>query len=297
MSQSSVNYQFGGLSLTQSDKAAAKFVILPIPYEATTSYGTGTKHGPQAIIDASTNLELFDDELHQETGTLGIYTLPPFKPQVKNAQQMTENIYEFSKQEIQSNKTLISLGGEHSISLGLVKAFKEKHNDLSVLMIDAHADLRNSYEENTFSHACVARRITEIAPLVSIGTRSLSKKEADFIKETNHNIFWKKEALKDQKQIGNINSLLSKNIYISIDVDIFDPAIIPATGTPEPDGWSWSELTNFLKKIILSKNVVGLDIVELAPMSGYHAADFTIAKLIYRLMGYLALDKKQQPNR
>ena len=188
---------------------------------------------------------------------------------------------------------MITIGGEHSISSTLVRAHKEKYPSLSVLHLDAHADLRDSYHGQKLSHACVARRISEIAPLVSAGIRSVSKSEADYINEAGHKIFWGKEALSGSAKTAEINSLLSDTVYISLDIDILDPSIMPATGTPEPDGWTWSELTTFLKNIILTKKVVGFDVVELAPLAENIAPDFTVAKLIYRLMGYInATDKK-----
>lgn len=289
MKQPFPKYNFCGLEEEYSKKEKSHFYILPIPYEATTTYGHGTSLGPKAVIDASLNMETFDEELWQETYKLGIHTLPFLAPESTGPEQMNDELASYVYNEFDKDKILISLGGEHSISPGLVKAFKKRYPDLTVLHLDAHADLRDSYQGTPYSHACASRRILEHCPIISCGIRSLSIEESDFIKETGYKIFLGKEALDKQAEI---NSLLSGNIYISLDVDILDPSIMPSTGTPEPDGWTWQEITNFLKGIIQNKNIAGLDVVELAPIPGIPAPDFTIAKLIYRIMGYIAISKK-----
>lgn len=285
-------YNFCGLAEKYSQKEDSRFIILPIPYEATTTYGHGTGFGPKAIIDASLNMELYDEELMQETYKLGIHTLPFMEPVSSGPEDMMNELTNYVYKEINSHKegkVLFSLGGEHSISSGLVRAFKKKYPNLSILHLDAHADLRDSYQGTPYSHACACRRILEHCPVVSCGIRSLSQEEADFVRESGKKIFWGRESL---DKITKIISLLSDEIYITLDVDVLDPSVMPSTGTPEPDGWTWRELCNFLKEIIAKKNVVGIDIVELAPISGIPAPDFTIAKLIYRIMGYIAISKK-----
>lgn len=281
----SSHYNFCSLDRHFSDKEKSHFHILPIPYEATTTYRPGTRFGPQAILDASMNMELYDEELRQETYNFGIYTLPFIETKAGGPHQMVNALTRQSLRKIHENKVLISLGGEHSISIGLIKAFRKKYPDLSVLFLDAHADMRNTYQESQHGHACTARRIQEIVPIVLAGTRSLSAEEARFIKKNKMNIFWGRDALKKFKKI---NELLTDTVYISLDVDILDPSIMSATGTPEPNGWLWHELTGFLKSIISNKKIVGIDIVELSPVKDTPAPDFTVAKLIYRIMGYIS---------
>lgn len=279
---------FCGLPLSLSDKQSSRFTVLPLPFEATTTYRGGTKFGPNAIINASTHMELYDEELQQETCQQKIHTLPPLTTNLTDPAKMYDYISSTVTKLIDPNKILFTLGGEHSISPGLVKAHHNVFPNLSVLFLDAHADQRKEYEGSKHNHACAARRISEICPIVETGIRSLSLEEAEFIKETDKKIFWGKTALNKKNEILN---LLSDNVYISLDIDVMDPSVMPATGTPEPDGWLWQELTNFIKDIILSKKIVGIDIVELSPLPDNPAPDFTAAKLIYRLMGYMTKSK------
>lgn len=286
MEEAFPHHNFCGLDQPYRNKQKAHFTILPIPYEATTTYRPGARFGPQAIIDASLNMELYDEELHQETYKAGIHTLESL---TGGSENIINKLTKQALKEIQEDKILVSLGGEHSISVGLIRAFQKKYPKLSVLYLDAHADLRDTYQNSPYSHACVARRILENTPVVLAGIRSLSAEEAKFIKTEDQKIFWGKEALSNSKKI---NSLLTDAVYISLDVDIMDPSVMPATGTPEPNGWLWQELTGFLKNIILAKKLVGIDIVELSPIKDNPAPEFSIAKLIYRIMGYTSLAKK-----
>ncbi len=298
MSESFPEYNFCGLTKEYSNKEKSKFQILPVPYEATTSYGQGTILGPKAIIDASLYMETYDEELHQNTCDLGIHTLPTMDPIGSGPKDMFDalesRIYNEIKSYKNNNKFFIALGGEHSISPGIVKAFTKKYSDLTVLHFDAHADLRDSFHCTPYSHACAARRILEYCPVVSCGIRSLSKEEAQFAKDTDKKIFFYREAFDKIKQI---KSLLSDNVFITLDIDVLDPSIMPATGTPEPDGWLWRELCDFLKNIIQSKNIVGMDLLELAPIPGMNAPNFSTAKLLYRIMGYIAQSKQWIKNK
>lgn len=283
---------FFGLFAKDATIEKAHFIVQPIPYEATTSYGKGTKNGPSAIIDASTYLEIYDEELQQETINAGIFTLQPLSLNKLPPKTAYSKISEYASKHLSSNNTnriAISLGGEHSISAGLVKGYSQGNPNLSVLHLDAHADFRNFYKGSIHSHACAARRISDICPIVSCGVRSLSSEEANFIKETHQNVFAEKSALNNVDKILN---LLSDSVYISLDVDILDPSIMPSTGTPEPNGWQWNEICSFLHKIILNKNVIGLDVVEHSPIKELKAPDYTAAKLIYRIMGYVSKKNK-----
>ena len=282
---------FGFIEDFNSNYANSKTVILPVPYGGTVSYGKGAEKGPQSIIKASHHLELYDEELKKSTFKKGICTLQSLKSE-KTPQKMVQSIYDNSKKLIQDNKFIVILGGEHSISSGLAKALKEKYSDLSVLQLDAHADLRDKWyigEEgksklSKYSHACVMKRIREfVKKTVQVGIRSISEEE---IKESRKSsIFWAKDIHNNEKWHKKALNSLSKNVFITIDLDVFDPSIMPATGTPEPGGLTWYQVTNFLRKVFKKKNVVGFDAVELAPDSN-KSCDFTAAKLVYRLIGY-----------
>jgi agmatinase len=256
---------------------AAKFVILPVPYEKTTTYGKGTKHGPAAILAASRQIETFDEELLQETykkgscsvaGFLGLKSLPAAL-----------------KKTVKANKIPIIIGGEHSITPVVVSALGEKYKDLSVLQLDAHADLRNSYQGSNKSHACAMRRTLEICPVVQAGIRNISQEEYSYAK--NRGQLRKIHFAAKPISVNKILSQLSPHVYITIDVDVFDPSLVPGTGTPEPGGLFWYQVLDILREVCKKKKVAGLDVVELAPIKGLPASDFTAAKLIYRLMGYL----------
>ena len=254
------------------------FVIVPCPHEATTSYGRGTKKGPAAILRALREVELFDEELGYEP--------------CRKAPACTEKPIPVTRLEstvakiLQDNKIPVVLGGEHSLTPFVVKAAAEKYKNLSVLQLDAHADLRDSYQGSMNSHACAMRRVLEICPVVQVGIRSISIEEWEWAKKTGQleKIHWAEKL----EVVDKIENQLHKNVYISIDVDVFDPSIIPSTGTPEPGGMFWYEVLDVLKGVCATKNVVGFDVVELAPRKGDNASDFTIAKLIYKIMGFLS---------
>jgi N1-aminopropylagmatine ureohydrolase len=260
-------------------------VVVPVPFEFSTSYGKGASKGPQAIIDASEYVELFDEVLECEAFKSGIFTAEYPDPK-NNPADALEQIRKQVKKYIDENKFVVALGGEHSISSAVLAAQNEKFDNLSVLQLDAHADLRDSYEGSKFSHASVMKRIWDLnRNIVQCGVRSLSKEEADFIKENKVNTFFAHD-LKNKKNWDKVLEKLTDNVYLTIDVDFFDPSIMPATGTPEPGGFYWDETMSILAKLFSSKNVVGSDVVELSPEKGMHHADFMIAKLVYKLFGF-----------
>ncbi|MBI5700430.1 agmatinase [Candidatus Saganbacteria bacterium] len=256
----------------------SKFVIIPCPHEKTTSYGKGTKNGPNAILTASQNVENFDEELEFDPSKKsGIHTIK---------YTSIANLGEKISALISDNKIPIILGGEHSLTSFAVKAAKEKYKDLSVLQFDAHADLRDSYKGSKLSHASAMRRVIELCPLVQAGIRNISEEEWLFAKKENQiaNI----HLAQHLDVVKKIISQLSKNVYITFDVDVLDPSIMPSTGTPEPGGLFWYEILDILKEVCTQKNIVGADFVELMPIKGMPAPDFTVAKLIYKLIGYLS---------
>ena len=269
--------QFLGFDPGKTDYQKSKFVVIPCPHEATTSYGKGTKQGPTAILRASGQIEWFDEELgYAPVQEAGIFTQKPVS--VRGLGSRVAGL-------LRDEKIPVILGGEHSLTPEAVKYCAEKHKNLSVLQLDAHADLRDTYNGRKDSHACAMRRILEICPVVQVGIRSISLDEWGWAKQTgqiNRIHFAEKLELVDK-----IENQLSKNVYITIDVDVFDPAVIPATGTPEPGGMFWYEVIDLLKGVCVTKNIVGFDVVELAPRPGDLASEYTIAKLIYKTMGFI----------
>ncbi len=264
-----------------SDYTSSDFVIVPCPHEKTTSYGHGTKNGPQAILDASQYLELFDQELEIDPSKNGINTLAA-TPISHLALHITKIL--------DDKKIPIILGGEHSISSEAVKATKKKYPDLSVLQFDAHADLRDKYKGQKDSHACAMRRILEVCPVVQVGIRSISEEEWHFANSfcQKNKIHFLNRNTNYPLPITEIINQLSEHIYISFDVDALDPSIMPSTGTPEPGGLLWDEALKILREVISKKTIVGADFVELMPIKGLAAPDFTTAKLIYKTIGYIS---------
>ena len=268
-------------SVNTVDKAA--IIILPIPYEFSTSYGKGTKNGPRAIIKASPYLEFYDEQYRIEPWREGIFTAESITPD-KTPQSTMQSITRIVSSLIDRNKFIISLGGEHSISYGIYRAYHGRFKDLSVLQMDAHSDIRDQYEGTKFSHACVMRRIWEMnSQIVQVGIRSQSIEESNFISKNHIKIMYAHQLY----QYGfneRILEALGENVYITLDVDFFDPSLIPSTGTPEPGGFQWYESMVFLERVFTQKNVVGMDIVEYSPIKNLIAPDFMMAKLIYKLI-------------
>ncbi len=285
-------HNFLGLPPQFTQFERSEFVILPVPYEQTTTYRVGTKDGPQAIISASQEVETFDEELKFEAYHAGICTLDPLEITAAGPERMIEKVYQATRKLLSKGKILVMLGGEHTISIGAVKAFKESYPYLSVLQMDAHADLRDSYQENRFSHACVMRRLGELLPCVGVGIRSLCDEEYKFILQERIKVFFAQELRNNSRWKEMVLEKLSPDVYLTLDLDVFDPSIMPSVGTPEPGGFLWHEMTDFLKVLIHEKNLVGFDMVELSPIPGLVAPDFLVAKLIYKIISYMA-DKKR----
>lgn len=280
---------FLGLSPGQAAYESARVAILPVPYEKTVSYKGGTAKGPQAIIDASIQIELYDEELCRESFDIGIATLEPLKVHGLATPQMSEQVSAATAKIIADGKIPFVLGGEHSITPAIVEAMEGAHGSVTVVQLDAHADLRQEYEGDPLSHACVMARVREICPAVQVGVRSLSAEEAMWVKRDNLPVFFAHEMRANTRWIDDaIDKIGTDKVYITIDIDAFDSSIMPATGTPEPGGMGWSDITSFIKKLAETKTVVGFDLVEFSPIPGFHACDFTVAKLAYKCIGYLA---------
>jgi agmatinase len=277
---------FAGLESPHSDWQTARVAILPVPYDGTTEWHSGSRYGPQAIIDASQYLELYDLESGRELKEIGIHTLPQLKPDLRGPAEMLEKVFHIAKRLLQQDKLVVMLGGEHSLSLGSVRAFKQVFPELSVLQLDAHADLRNEYMGSEYSQACVMRRIMELCPITQVGVRSLSQEEKQFLDANNMTPFYMSglEPLSTIKE--KIAASLKDDVYITIDADVFDPSIMSAVGTPEPGGMQWDQVLRLLQHVALHKHIVGFDVVEFCPLEGPSSCAFLLAKLVYKLIGY-----------
>jgi agmatinase len=275
-----------------SDPGRSRVAILPLPYEHTTSYGKGTASGPEAILDASQNLELYDEELDSEIFRLsdGITTLAP-PAFTGNDETAVEAIRIQVQDLIAREKTVICLGGEHTIAIGAARAYSEVYSELSVLQLDAHSDLRDEFEGNRYSHACVMARIYEFnRNIVQLGIRSQCREEAEFIRKQKLNTFYDYAVREGRYGIDwhdKVIESLKDNVYITIDCDFFEPGLMPAVGTPEPGGFGWHETVSFLRRLSEKRNIAGFDVNELSPVPGLAHPQFMAAKLIYKLIGYI----------
>jgi len=270
--------------LSDYDRAAA--AVLPVPFEASTTYLKGTARGPRAILEASAQVEWFDDELHAETCQAGIATLPPPEVEGRDFPQAAPLIEQAATRVLGDGKLLVALGGEHSITIPLVRAAKARFPRLGVVQLDAHADLRHTYEGNPHSHACVMRRVSEFCPVVQVGIRSLCREEAELIEAEGRPVFLAHRMRHDPNWADHAIALLPPEVYLTIDLDFFDPSVAPAVGTPEPGGFAWHEALAFLRRLARERRIVGFDVAELCPIPGQVVTDFTTAKLVYRLIGY-----------
>ncbi len=274
----------------------SKVVVVPVPYERTTSYGGGTKFGPAAILEASRYVEFYDEETGREVyKEFGIATLPPLSVKNKNSEAMLEYLYETTRALLAEKKFIVTLGGEHTISQASIAACAETFRDLSVVQIDAHSDLRMEYQNSKFSHACVMARVCEFLNpkrLVQVGIRAQCIEEAEFMKASGITTLYAHE-IRGGKYTKLLKywddyaiEKLTDHVYVTFDVDGLDPSIMPSTGTPEPNGLFWHETMAFLKKLGKRKQVVACDVVELAPMKGVHHPDLTAAKLVSKMINY-----------
>jgi agmatinase len=279
---------FGGIDTENSAFENSDFVVIPVPYDLTSTYQAGSRNGPLAILEASCNMELYDEELRKEAYLAGICTLPFLEADASGPEKMAEKVRKEVADVLSCGKTPVILGGEHGITIGAVQAVKEKYPSVSVLQLDAHADMRESYQGTPYSHACVGRRIFEMCPLVQFGIRSMSVEEAVFIEKRGIKTFYPDFTETDSDWIGKIFENLSDDVYITIDIDVLDPSVMPSTGTPEPGGIYWKDLLRLLKEVSKNRRIIGFDVVELCPIPGMIAPDFTAAKLIYKLIGYIS---------
>lgn len=281
-----VSDNFLGLDAKIADYRTARFAVLPIPYDATTSFGVGTRDGPRAIITASQQVELYDEELGRESFDAGVATLDAVPPDVSGPAATLETIYAAARRVVRDGKFLIGLGGEHSISSALVRAVQGRYKKLSVLQIDAHADLRDGYQGSPWSHAAVMRRIHDLGvPAVGVGIRNYSQDEARFIRKGKKPIISARMCRETSDWIDLAVASLTDEVYITIDIDGFDPAFAPGTGTPEPGGLDWYQVADLLAAVARSRKIVAADLVEVRPIPPNTVTEFLAAKLLYRIIG------------
>ncbi len=281
-----VPYNFGGLEGDEHTFERARAVVLPVPFERTTSYGAGTKAGPGEIIAASRQVELYDDELGLEPYEVGIHTLPAMESPFPRTEDAFAEMRKTASWIAGAGKFFVALGGEHALTTPLVAGVVEHHPGVSVLQIDAHADLRDSYMGDPHSHASAMRRTLEHAPCVQVGIRNLSAPEAAAIPSLPTTVFYDWNMRDDPRWMDVVVDSLADKVYVTIDLDGLDPAIMPAVGTPEPGGLSWREVTALLKKVMRQREVVACDVVELCPLPGFVGPNFLAARLVYKLIGY-----------
>jgi len=284
---------FGGLEPEFASLDRARAVILPAPYDFSTTYQGGTRWGPRALLAASRNMELWDDELgaiHKH----GIHTLPELEPTALGPEAMAARVEEAVAWILERGKLPVMLGGEHSLTAGAVRAAAKRHSKLSVLQLDAHADMRDTYLDSRFSHACVMRRVREQVPATSVGIRSLSEEEAQHLKQHPAPIWSVRQFRALNGNWDPILKTLTDEVFVTFDLDALDPGILPGTGTPEPGGLDWYEAVDLLAAVARRARIVGFDVVELAPLPGQVASDFLAARLTYRMIG-LALASRPAP--
>ena len=277
---------FGGVMPHMRSFDESAVVILPIPVDRTTSYVGGTRNGPHEILLASSHMELWDEEVRADVHGVGIFTLPEMELPFGEMAAVVDEIERVAYEIIGRDKFLIALGGEHSITPPLVSAAARKYAQLSVVQIDAHADMRDAYLGSPLSHACAMRRSLEYAKVTQVGIRSLSTEEAEVLPQLGTKVFFDWDMRRNPQWIDAVVDTLGEHVYVTIDVDGMDPAIMPATGTPEPGGLSWQEITALLRAVTERRRVVAADVVELSPIPGVIAPNFLTAKLIYKLLTY-----------
>jgi len=285
---------FGGIDEEEySSFEKSRILIWPVSYEGTVSYGTGTAAGAMAIVDASRNMELYEEETDTEVYKLGIHTLDEFIPR-ETPEEMMDGLYERTKELLKSDKFICMLGGEHSVSAPVIKAHHEKFPNLSVLQIDAHADLRDAYDGTPHSHASIMARVVKDLriPSVQVGIRSISGEEARSLKKNlPTRIFWARDIVGKTDWIDDAVDSLSDEVYLTIDIDGLDPSIVPTTGTPEPGGLGWYETLTLIRRVAEKKKIVGMDLVEYSYFEDYDSPAFLCAKLVYKSLAYIFQDQ------
>ena len=283
---------YAGISDEFASLEKAKVVIVPVPYDGTSTWQKGADLGPEALLDASRNMELFDIETGTEVYQEGIYLADPVTEN-KSPEAMVEAVHNKVASYLGMGKMVTALGGEHSVSIGVIRAYMDKYKDLTVLQLDAHADLRQSFHGSTCNHACALYEANEKAHLVQVGIRSMDVSENVVMKREN--VFFAHEMIQNPNWMDEAIERMTRDVFITIDLDVFDPSIMPGTGTPEPGGMLWYETLKFIRKVNKKRNIVGFDIVELLPNPNEKSSDFLAAKLYYKILTYI-FKKKNKKN-
>lgn len=274
---------YAGIPQKYAALETSNIVLIPVPYDGTSTWQKGADKGPEAFLEASENMELYDIETETEVYLQGVY-LAPAVTENSSPETMVEEVYKITKEYILKNKFVTLFGGEHSISIGSIRAFNECFNDLTVLHIDAHADLRKEYEGSTCNHACAVYEASQTTNLVQVGIRSMDMAETRVMDDDK--VWFAQDMARDDYWMDNVIEALGDNVFITFDLDAFDPSIMPSTGTPEPGGLLWYETLDFLRQVFTERNVVGFDIVELCPNEYNRSSDFLAAKLYYKMLSY-----------
>ncbi|MBK7212982.1 MAG: agmatinase [Bacteroidales bacterium] len=275
--------QYGDLPSKYTDFETAKVVIVPVPYDGTSTWQKGADQGPEALLEASANMEVYDVETDSEVHKVGIHTQEAVTEN-SSPEAMSAAVYERIKDLLKKKKFPIVIGGEHSVSIGAIQAVAGHFSDLTILQFDAHADMRQEYEGTKYNHACVMARAKEVAPIVQVGIRSMSVEEREDVQPDR--IFYASHIHEQRTWMYELLNKLTRNVYITIDLDVLDPSIMPATGTPEPGGMLWYQIMDILKAVSEKVNIVGFDVVELRPLEGNKASNFLASKMIYTLLTY-----------
>ncbi len=281
---------YAGIPEKNASLESSKIVLVPVPYDGTSTWGKGADKGPEAFLHASENMELYDIETDTEVYKQGIHLVDAVTEN-SSPEAMVNAVHEVIKSNIKRNKFVTMFGGEHSVSIGAIRAFNECYDDLTVLHIDAHADLRKEYEGTPYNHACALHEANETTHLVQVGIRSMDSTEKTVMNPDN--VFFAHDMAVDDYWMDTVIELLGDNVYITFDLDALDPSIMPSTGTPEPGGLFWYETLTFLKSVFEQKNVVGFDIVELCPNEVDKSSDFLAAKLYYKMLSYKFQEQNQ----
>jgi agmatinase len=278
--------QFGGALPEPRSFEDSAALVLPVPFDRTTSYVRGTRNGPRELLLASAQVELWDEEIGIDIHPRGMFTMPAVDLSSLTLQEAMDELNRVTSEIFRTGKFLVMLGGEHSITSPVVAAAAAQHPGLTLLQIDAHADLRASYQGEAHSHACAVRRSLEFAPAVQVGIRNISTEEVADLPSLPTTIFYDWNMRDDPHWIDRVVDALSDTVYITIDLDGFDPAMMPAVGTPEPGGLSWREMTTLLRRVFERRRVVGADVVELCPIPGLASPNFIAARLVYKILTY-----------
>ena len=274
---------FAGIEEENTAKDKASVWLQSIPYDGTSTWGKGADQGFEIFLEALENMEIYDIETDSEVYRRGVHILPSVKEN-ETPEKVYEAVLSRTVELLQSGKFLTFFGGEHSVSIGIIEAYRQKYKNLSVLQLDAHADLRSSYMGSEYNHACAVHRASKTTNLVQVGIRSMDISEKEFLNPEK--CFLAENIHSDRKWEDESIALLGQNVYLTIDLDVFDPSVMPSTGTPEPGGMHWYQVIRYLKKVFAAKNVVGFDVVEFAPIENLKAPGFLVAKLYYKLLSY-----------